>query len=165
LPPSLQDGHIEPEELPHFFGNEGIVGTSFVPNDSESTNFYMVVYHTHDGGETWQPTTPVKYDGVWNFISAITGWIWSSEPRSSTSIAPVKGILYRTDDGGETWKHMPAENGLEKYLTHGENIVQLDFVDEDCGWAIARDEHNLTQLLQTIDSGQTWKAVQTKMQK
>jgi photosystem II stability/assembly factor-like uncharacterized protein len=165
VPPSLHDGRIEPEELPHFFGNEGIVGTSFVPNDNDSTNFYMVVYHTHDGGETWQPSTPVKFDGVWNFISSKKGWMWSPEPRSSTSIAPVKGILYRTDDGGETWKPLQAENGLEKYLTHGENIVQLDFVDEDCGWAIAQDEHNLTQLLQTTDSGQTWNAVQTKMQK
>jgi len=164
-PPSLHDGRIEPEELPRFFGKEGIVGTSFVPNDNDSTNFYMVIYHTDDGGETWQPTTPVKFDGVWNFISSKKGWMWSPEPRSSTSTAPVKGILYRTDDGGETWKPLQAENGLEKYLTHGENIVQLDFVDEDCGWAIARDEHNLTQLLQTTDSGQTWNAVQTKMQK
>jgi photosystem II stability/assembly factor-like uncharacterized protein len=164
-PPSLHDGRIEPRELPRFFGNEGIVGTSFIPNDSVSTNFYMVVYHTDDGGETWQPTTPVKFDGVWNFISSKKGWMWSPEPRSSTSIAPVTGTLDRTDDGGETWKPMPAENGLEKYLTHGESIVQLNFVDDEYGWAIARNQHNLTQLLQTTDSGQTWNAVQTKMRK
>jgi photosystem II stability/assembly factor-like uncharacterized protein len=165
LPPSLLNGRIRPAELPHFFGDDGIIGTIFAPNDSESTNFCTVIYNTHNGGKTWQPTMPVKFDGVWNFISAQKGWLWSPEPHSSNSTAPVKGILYRTGDGGETWNSLPADNGLEKYLTHGEDIVQLDFVDEDCGWAIARDWHNVTQLLHTTDSGHTWNAVQTKMQK
>jgi photosystem II stability/assembly factor-like uncharacterized protein len=57
-----------------------------------------------------------------------------------------------------------AEKNLEEYLTHGEDIVQLDFVDDEYGWAIARDRHNLTQLLQTMDSGKTWNIVQMKIQ-
>ncbi|MGD0251477.1 MAG: hypothetical protein ABSC01_02140 [Verrucomicrobiota bacterium] len=165
LPPSLHNGRIEPWELPHFFGNDGIVGTHFVSTNNDSTNFCTVIYNTHDGGKTWQAATPVKFGGVWNFISAKIGWMWSPEPHNTTSTAPVKGILYRTDDGGGLWKPMQADNGLKKYLTHGEDIVQLDFVDEDCGWAIARDWRNVTQLLHTTDSGQTWNAVQTKMQK
>jgi photosystem II stability/assembly factor-like uncharacterized protein len=57
-----------------------------------------------------------------------------------------------------------AEKNLEEYLTHGEDIVQLDFVDDEYGWAIARDRHNLTQLLQTMDGGKTWNIVQMKIQ-
>jgi photosystem II stability/assembly factor-like uncharacterized protein len=34
-----------------------------------------VIYNTHDGGKTWQAATPVKFGGVWNFISAKMGWL------------------------------------------------------------------------------------------
>ncbi|HUA65533.1 MAG TPA: hypothetical protein VME24_06780 [Alphaproteobacteria bacterium] len=157
MPPSLHDGLVEPWALPRFFGTNGIVETRFVPNDNESTNFYKIIYDTHDSGHTWQPTTPVKFDGVSSFSSPQTGWIWSGEPHDSNSQAPVKGILYRTDDGGQTWN--PISNGLESFLTHGENIVQLDFVDHEYGWAVTQDWRNKTQLLKTTDGGETWNAL------
>jgi photosystem II stability/assembly factor-like uncharacterized protein len=53
---------------------------------------------------------------------------------------------------------------LEEYLTRGEDIVQLDFVGGEYGWAIARDRHNLTQLLKTTDSGKTWNAIEARTQ-
>jgi photosystem II stability/assembly factor-like uncharacterized protein len=167
LTSSLHDGRIEPIGLPHFFqmgGKDGIVGAEFWPADNGSTNFYTVIYNTHDSGLNWQPTTPVKSRGVWDFISAQKGWLWSVEAHTTGSTAPVKGTLYRTDDGGTSWKPVQAEKNLEEYLTHGEDIVQLDFVDDEYGWAIARDRHNLTQLLQTMDSGKTWNIVQMKIQ-
>jgi photosystem II stability/assembly factor-like uncharacterized protein/tetratricopeptide (TPR) repeat protein len=167
LPPLLHNGQIEPEALPRFFpmdGNNGIVGAFFCPtNNNDSTNFCTVIYNTHDGGLTWQPTTPVKYGGAWNFITEQKGLMWSPEPHDSNSTAPVKGVLYRTDDGGITWMPVRVNKGLQEYLTHGEDVVQLDFVDEACGWAIARDWRNVTQLLHTTDGGQTWSAVQMKM--
>ncbi|HTV40705.1 MAG TPA: hypothetical protein VMF08_09025 [Candidatus Sulfotelmatobacter sp.] len=156
-PPSLHDGSIEPRALPRFFGTNGIVETLFAPNDSESTNFYTVFYDTHDDGQTWQPTTPVRFTGVSSFMSSETGWIWSPEPYNSNSTAPVKGILYRTDDGGQTWQAI--SKSLENYLTHGETIVQLDFVDDEYGWAVAQNQHNKTQLLKTTDGGETWNAL------
>ena len=125
----------------------------------------MVIYRTHDGGRTWQPATPVKYMGVWDFITARKGWIWSPEPHSTTSTAPVKGILYRTNDGGISWEPVKTEKSLEEYLTHGEDIVQLEFVDDQYGWAIARDGHNLTQLLRSIDGGKTWIAIESRIQR
>jgi photosystem II stability/assembly factor-like uncharacterized protein len=68
----------------------------------------------------------------------------------------VKGILYRTDDGGQTWKPIAMKKSLEDYLTHGERIIQLDFVDDACGWAVAQDWHSKTRLLRTTDGGETW---------
>jgi len=81
------------------------------------------------------------------------------------STAPVKGILYRTEDGGTSWRPVKAEKSLQEYLTHGEDIVRLQFVDDEYGWAIARDRHNLTQLLQTTDGGRTWNATKSNVQR
>ena len=167
LPASFQAGRMEPIGLPQFFrldSNEGILPAEYHPNNSYATNFGTVIYSTHDGGLNWHPTTPVKFCGTWSFVTVRKGWIWSSEPHGSTSSAPVKGTLSRTADGGASWKPVQAEKSLEEYLTHGEDIAQLDFVDDEYGWAIARDRHNLTQLLQTTDGGKTWNTVQMKMQ-
>jgi photosystem II stability/assembly factor-like uncharacterized protein len=71
--------------------------------------------------------------------------------------------LYRTDDGGVSWKPAGTGKALEQFLTRGEDIVQLDFVDGAYGWAIARDRHNLTQLLHTTDGGETWSVIPTKV--
>jgi photosystem II stability/assembly factor-like uncharacterized protein len=167
LPSSLHDGRMVPIGLPHFFPmgrKDGITVAEFRPTDNGSTNSGTAIYGTHDGGLTWQPTTPVKFGRVWDSISARKGWIWSAQPHNTGSTAPVKGILYRTAAGGASWKPVQAERSLEEYLTHGEDIVQLDFVDDEYGWAIARDRHNLTQLLQTTDGGKTWNTVQMKIQ-
>ena len=158
-PSTLRDGSIEPCALPQFFGNDGIVETSFVPNDPESTNFYRICYDTHDGGRTWEATSPIKFIGVSSFISSETGWTWSPEPHNSNSTAPVKGVLYRTNDGGRTWKPIKVKQSLEAYLEHGENIVQLDFVDDAYGWAIAQDSRNKTKILKSTDGGETWAAI------
>jgi photosystem II stability/assembly factor-like uncharacterized protein len=167
LPASLQLGRMEAVGLPRFFQpdrKEGNLLAEYHPTNSESTSFGTVIYRTQDGGRSWQPTTPVKFRGVWSFITARKGWIWSYEPHSTTSTAPVKGTLFRTENAGDSWKPAGTGKTLEQYLVHGEDIVQLDFVDGGYGWAIARDAHNLTQLLHTHDGGETWSAIQTKVQ-
>ncbi len=167
LPPSLQSGRMEPADLPRFFppdSREAILPAQYHPTNSESASFATIIYSTHDGSLSWQPNTPVKFSGIWTFFTATKGWMWSPEPHSTSSSVPVKGTLYRTGDGGVSWKPVGTGKTLEQYLTHGEDIVQLDFVDSEYGWAIARDRHNLTQLLRTTDGGETWGAAQTKIQ-
>ena len=161
IPPvrSLFDGEVIPDKLPCFFGNDGILATRFVPNDHEATNFDMVFYDSHDSGKSWEATSPIKFSGVWDFISGQTGWMWSPEPHGNNSKNPVKGVLYQTNDGGHSWKPVKAEKSLEEFLTHGETIVQLDFVNENTGWGIAENWQKGTQVLQTIDGGKTWNAL------
>ena len=166
LPAAFQLGRMRPIGLPQFFHSnisEGILPAEFPSTTGAYADISMVIYHTHDSGLNWQPTTPVRYPSVWNFITVKKGWTWSPELHDTGSTTPVKGTLFRTEDGGVSWKQMGTEKGLGQYLTHGEDIVQLDFVDEEHGWAIARDGHNLTQLLQTTNGGETWMKTQKKL--
>ena len=167
LPDSLPPGRIQPMGLPRFFEpdrKEGILPAAYYPTDNDPCTFGTVLYHTHDGGLNWRPTKPIHYSGIWDFTTISKGWVWSSKAHDTGSTARVKGTLYRTEDGGVSWKPAGTKKGPEQYLTHGEDIVQLDFVDGENGWAIARDPHNLTQLLHTKDGGETWSAIPTKVQ-
>ncbi len=168
LPAGLHHGEIRPVGLPNFFapgGEEGILPGLFIPADSWATNFATVIYTTRNGGLNWQATAPVKFQGVWNFISAQKGYNWSSEPHNTDSIAPVKGTLYSTRDGGNSWEQVPVVKGLDEYLKYGQDITQLDFVNRQCGWALRRNITILRQLLQTTDGGETWNSIQTTIPK
>ncbi len=167
VPTGIHAGWIQPTGPPKFFPpdrQDGILPARFVLEDGRATNFDTVIYDSDDGGLSWQSATPVKFDGVWSFVSARQGWIWSPQPHDTDSTAPGKGTLYHTNDGGRSWRPVRPAKGLDKHLTHGQNIVQLDFVDGQCGWAIARDSHNFTQLLHTADGGKTWGFIQATIQ-
>ncbi len=168
LPPpiSLQCGHIETILPPQFFrpnSREGILPALYRPTNSEASSFATVMYRAHDGGSRWQPTTPVKFSGITSFVTASKGWVWTPDPHNTGSTTPVEGTLYRTDDSGVSWRPAGTGKSLEQYLTHGEDVVQLDFVDGEYGWAIARGPHNLTKLLRTTDSGETWSVIQPRV--
>lgn len=121
LPDSLPPGRIQPMGLPRFFrpdSNEGFLPAAYYPTTNDSGNPGTVIYHTHDGGLNWQPTKPAEYSGIWDFITASKGWVWSSKPHNTGSTAPFKGTLYRTEDGGVSWKPAGTKKSLEEYLSH-----------------------------------------------
>jgi photosystem II stability/assembly factor-like uncharacterized protein len=169
LPTSiLPAGRMEPDSLPQFFpsdGLTGVLGTEFHPDDVEATNHYKVIQVTQDGGLTWRPTTPVKDGEAWCFITDQQGWMWSEEPHYLSATTPVNGTLYHTEDGGNTWRPVPTTTGLATGLNQRENVIQLDFVDLDCGWALIQEWNGLaTKLLQTTDGGRTWRKLPMKVQ-
>jgi photosystem II stability/assembly factor-like uncharacterized protein len=92
-----------------------------------------VIYKTHDGGTTWQTTTPVPIAlEASSFLDVKQGWITDGSS------------LYGTRDGGQHWtKRIPGGSFT--------NVTQLDFVSSTLGWTI-----NGQGLLKTIDGGQTW---------
>lgn len=112
------------------------------------------VFHTRDGGNTWDAQQLIA-DGsdmsAISFIDERTGWC-SSRPKS---------VIYRTDDGGKTWEPhtMP---------TTGVDIQSICFVTKNEGWAVGTDREVLHPrdriwgvVLHTADGGQTWRFVET----
>jgi len=170
LPPGLPDGDLEPASLPIFFGVEkkdGILAADCSHNSDIAADdyAYTVIYCTHDDGQTWHPTTPVKMAGVINFINVREGWIWASDPDDYRSGHPVKGTLCNTRDGGKTWSPIKSDAGLQKCLIQGNDIVQLDFIDREHGWAVVQGENSDARgLLQTSDGGKTWAALDASIQ-
>src|SRR5262249_40896913 len=75
---------------PVFFNaNDGIMTVSV---GTMSGDPYVEVYVTHNGGETWQSTTPApRFIGVWlyTFVDVNDGWIGNPD------------TLYSTPDGGQ----------------------------------------------------------------
>jgi photosystem II stability/assembly factor-like uncharacterized protein len=95
-----------------------------------------VIYVTHDGGTTWQSTTPVSITlGTADFLDRQNGWVTDGT------------TLFVTRDGGQHWTKLAAS-------PHFKNVSQLDFISRTIGWAITGQG-----LLKTMDGGQTWAAI------
>ena len=116
----------------------------------------QLIYHTHDAGQTWQPTSqPLEAlleGGMMNltdFINPQVGW--------AASLHNGVMLFSRTTDGGQTWEDL-------RHRTQASlpgPITELNFVSETTGWLLC--ETNLGQtpprLLFTSDAGHTWKEV------
>jgi len=95
-----------------------------------------VIYVTHDGGTTWQPTASVPAAlAASHFLDMQQGWVTDGT------------ALFRTGDGGQQWTRLASS-------THFKNVAQLDFVSRTTGWAISEQG-----LLKTVDGGQRWSAI------
>lgn len=81
----------------HFFSKkEGVVATS------------NGLYHTDDGGESWELTKEVHIREL-VFVDEETGYAWThSQPTSPFpgEAIPATGALYRTKNGGKSWNRL-----------------------------------------------------------
>lgn len=95
------------------------------------------IYFTPDSGATWQsrsyPGGPVL------FLDPSRGWALGRD-------------IHWTSDGGRTWR-------LVKTVAWD---GQFSFVDDDLGWAVARDEDEIA-LVRTRNGGETWLIVEPKV--
>lgn len=99
------------------------------------------VYHTLDGGVTWQVVASLPVDqtstpagtgrGAVTFVSSTEGWILDSH-----------GHLLATHDGGRTWDPTLAAAGP---------IAVVLFVDSSHGWVLGKQS-----VWRTRNAGQTW---------
>ena len=101
----------------------------------------MVLYVTHDGGKTWQASTPKSSaTSASNIFVADMQHAWFS----------IENTFYSTSDGGQSWAEVgqtPAEIG------------EMSFVDASNGWAIGLPSNKLPLLLHTTDGGRTWRSI------
>jgi photosystem II stability/assembly factor-like uncharacterized protein len=137
LSPEEASSHLSISPPLFFNTTDGLLPVTFDTENGSSIDFYV----THDGGRTWNRTTPVVASaGIWDFIDMNYGW------------ASDGTHLYVTSDGGHQWtKLSPGANF--------KNISRLDFVSRDIGWAIGSTANNYPSLLKTVDGGHTWTVI------
>ncbi len=102
--------------------------------------------------QTWTSTTLPAYDalGSLELLNAATGWTIGAQDGDPFSAGPRQ--LYQTTDGGGTWTPLKELNWRG----------QLNFVDEQTGWAVAQSGEAVA-LVQTTDGGQSWQIVQPQI--
>jgi photosystem II stability/assembly factor-like uncharacterized protein len=89
-----------------FIGSEGyVVGNS------------GVIYHTEDGGNTWERQNSGTAYGLMksSFVSPDTGWV-----------AGTAGTLLKTTNGGSDWTHVD--------IGFGASLYGVEFLDANLGW-------------------------------
>lgn len=126
---------------PTFFSAaDGILPVIF-SNVTTDSDIATAIYATHDGGKTWQSTTPIPAALRILGFADMQHW-WATDGT----------MLYSTGDGGNHWiKISPGANF--------KNIAQLDFVSDKVGWAISSTPLGSSFLLKTVDGGRTWTTI------
>jgi len=125
--------------LPAFTGSDGVLPVSL------ATPAAFVLYLTHDGGDRWFPTTPIKQRSAVEYPDAFL-----LDPQDVWAV--VDGTLYLSVDTGSHWRP----------LSHHFNGGELDFITAQEGFALNVPGPTLTiQLFRTDDGGRSWRSVET----
>lgn len=99
------------------------------------------ILHTSNGGFTWNVQS--FPEGVNEDVKGIKGL-----SRDVAWAVTINGTVLKTFDGGKTWTVIPHENITIK------QVNRIDAKDEDIWIA---DYGNLTGMIHSSDSGQTWR--------
>jgi len=100
------------------------------------------VYHTLDGGSTWEKQT--SHEGSLSrvvFVDEANGWVLLEFPR----------LALHTSDGGRTWREQPTLGGQM-------DTLQMAFVNADIVWAASKELAPDTPIRVFVseDGGDSW---------
>jgi photosystem II stability/assembly factor-like uncharacterized protein len=130
------------------------IGENFVPTE-------VIVFHTTDGGQTWEESAPLPtygagdaYDVFLSALNASEAWTLSQLTVMGTGVN-YSQWLYHTEDGGQVW----MDNAL---IHHG--ITGMDFATGNLGALTTKITGAYTDppppiIYRTNDSGQTWEEI------
>jgi photosystem II stability/assembly factor-like uncharacterized protein len=114
------------------------------------------IWHTSDGGNTWQAQTIENAVGILNridFIDAQNGWAVGFVYDDPAADQPENtGAVYHTSDGGATWQR--------QFDTQTDFIFTgVDFIDGQRGWCVGFKGSSGVDggtIYYTGDGGSTW---------
>ncbi|GIP37798.1 hypothetical protein J31TS4_10780 [Paenibacillus sp. J31TS4] len=140
---------------PVFFGGDRKTG--WMPYEFRGQDRVQLGgYFTTDGGETWKlisfgKTTdvlPTLQSPHVTFIDSSEGWLWNG------------ANLLHTDDQGGSWSPLTGNTVFRDTLRSYPYLIDLQFVTQKTGWALARNEAgDGSRLLRTQDGGKTWRVM------
>lgn len=125
---------------PVFFGQTALMPVN-VGYGTQTIQQATILYVSHDGGASWQPTAPLK---------VATDNVYVIDPQHAWATDVQTGQFYTTSNGGQSWQSITGATG---------KISALSFVDDTHGWAATTG----TTLLVTTD-GTHWTTLQYTIQ-
>ncbi len=145
LPAEYADSLVSPYPIQFVGASDGFLPVRLLNYTAtgETTTDVLVVYVTHDGGNTWS-LAPAHLEQVpliarLQFFSATQGMV-----QCGTS-------LCFTSDGAQSWQPVGADLPADAQS----NLQNLTFVDTTHGWLIvSKDQH--AQMYRTTDGGRNW---------
>jgi len=148
---------------PTFFGNNGVLSFTIPTNESypttsnAATGMILLLYVTHDGGQTWQ-STPSTFSSV----NAMYTYEAPQFQDATHGYFATGNILFIMQRPAQVGGWIPVV-----YRAMGA-ILQSNFVSPSTGWIIIDNAHpgssevnsnDALQLYQTTDGGKTWTQV------
>ncbi len=146
--------------------------------ESQAQTSRLRIFHTSDGGQTWQSSVLVARDletpAV--FVDGLHGWVFATDhfPGPDPGSAYIGGqiALYRTSDGGASWQRIASGPSTPQIATTTDDAyglppfaasARLQFVAPSTGWLIGSSSHadgsSYSWLYATHDGGASWHQV------
>jgi photosystem II stability/assembly factor-like uncharacterized protein len=147
--PKYADGLVAPI-APTFFGSEGVLPVNIIKYNTDGSLAFsvLVLYASHDGGQSWQadPALLENQDAQINSVEVLSEKI---------AIVRCNKNLCSTSDGAQSWQSLASSLDFSQAAAGPDYISQFSFVDPSNGWAIS-GESGATNLWKTTDGGASW---------
>jgi photosystem II stability/assembly factor-like uncharacterized protein len=115
--------------------------------------------HTTDAGATWNIVIPFPNDTLCSFADPAVSMWWVNQTHGwrigwlGTDMSDAHGaVMHKTIDGGSTWEKKVLSTAP------GDMGLQVQFVDENNGWAIVYSPSG-GSLLRSTDGGSIWNPI------
>ncbi|MDQ6949131.1 MAG: hypothetical protein M3256_23450, partial [Actinomycetota bacterium] len=116
------------------------------------------IYHSDDGGRTWQDVSPYPEVKTFNGARAVAGWEFLDSDHAW--IAGIGGGVLNTTDGGKSWPQSAVFLGTAGVVQN----LHLSFVTPSTGFASVEMSHQSgaptdNGIFETTDGGASWTLV------
>lgn len=124
---------------------DGFLPVEFYSNGS-FTNGILVIYTTHDDGDTWS----LAAGQVETFSNPTPQFISLND-----AFVVCQNALCVTHDGGQSWQTVSSD--LDFTSSDTRQIISMQFINTNVGWVII-SENGVYTLYKTTDGGLHWQA-------